>query len=103
MHSRTDVEKTSEMPKILKYQKYEIYIYSESSGKHHLPHCHVHYSDGDIIVSLPSLEVIIGNESLSKVLKKYLISNLEVLCGAWDEFNPKEQKQSGEKSNEKVE
>ncbi|MGB7290960.1 MAG: DUF4160 domain-containing protein [Thermodesulfobacteriota bacterium] len=76
------------MPRILNYKQYEIYIYSESTGKHHLPHCHVRYSDGEILVSLPTLDVIVGDKLLPKGVKKFLKKNLEKLCGAWDELNP---------------
>jgi hypothetical protein len=46
--------------KVLQVGKYAVYVYREVGGSHHLPHCHVRWPDGSIVVALPSLDVIAG-------------------------------------------
>lgn len=88
MRAQTKLENRPGMPKILSYRGGGIYIYSESHSPHHLPHCHVRLSGGgDIIVSLPTLEIIVGN-ALTRDVKKFLVDNLDALIRAWDELNP---------------
>ncbi len=60
---------------------------SEATQPHHLPHCHVRSPDGDVVVALPVLKVIVGKK-LSKRAKSLLISNLEKICETWNKLNP---------------
>jgi len=64
-----------------------IYVYSEALNKHHMPHCHVRSPDGDIVVALPTLTVLVGGK-LSKRAKNLLLENIDKICEAWNKLNP---------------
>ncbi len=65
-----------------------IYVYSsEAMQPHHLPHCHVRTPEGNTVVGLPLLRVIVG-KGLSRRAKSLLINNLEEICDAWNKLNP---------------
>lgn len=67
---------------------FTICVYSnEVTQKHHLPHCHVRSPDGDVVVAIPSLKVIVGR-GLSKRAKTLLVGNFEKICDAWNKLNP---------------
>ena len=66
---------------------FAIYVYSEAMHKHHLPHCHVRSPDGEIVVILPTLSVLVGGK-LSKRAKSLLLENIDQICEAWNKLNP---------------
>ena len=67
---------------------FDVYVYpSEAMQRHHLPHCHVRSKDGDIVVSLPTIGVIVGSK-LPKRAKDLVIENIDEIFLAWNKLNP---------------
>jgi hypothetical protein len=67
---------------------FDIYVYSnEVFQRHHLPHCHVRSPNGDVIIELPTLNILAGS-SLSKRARKLLLENINLICESWNELNP---------------
>ena len=74
--------------KILTINGYGIHIYADDCKQHHLPHCHVRHRDSrESVVSLPNLDIIVGQPVDKKVLA-FILENLELLYEKWEEFNP---------------
>lgn len=66
---------------------FDVCVYSnERTQRHHLPHCHVYSPDGDVVVALPSLNIIVG-KGLSKRARALLEENLEKIWEAWTNLN----------------
>jgi len=72
--------------KVLLSGKYAVYVYREVGGPHHMPHCHVRWPDGSIVVALPILNEIAGGK-LPREAKKLLLDNLEEIWDAWNLLN----------------
>jgi hypothetical protein len=73
--------------KVVSDGKFDVCVYSnEKTQRHHLPHCHVYSPDGDVVVALPSLKVIVGKR-LSKRALALLEENLEAIWEAWIDLN----------------
>lgn len=70
--------------------RYSVYVYDEAGERHHLPHCHVRWSDGGTQVSLPSLAILRGDD-LPSVAEEMLRDNLEELRRVWNLLNPERQ------------
>jgi len=67
---------------------FDIYVYSsEVVQRHHIPHCHVRSPNGDVIVTLPTLNILAGI-SLNKRARNLLLDNYDSLCQVWNELNP---------------
>lgn len=67
---------------------FDIYVYSgEVMQRHHLPHCHIRSPDRDIVVDLPTLNILVG-EFLNKRARTLLLDNLDRICDAWNDLNP---------------
>lgn len=67
---------------------FDICVYaSEATQRHHLPHCHVRSPNGDVVVALPLLRVLVGKR-LPKRARALLLNNLEAICDAWTKLNP---------------
>lgn len=49
------------MVRVLQWGQYRVYVYKERGGRHHRPHCHVYWTDGDATVALDDLKVIDGD------------------------------------------
>ena len=65
-----------------------IYVYSsEVFQPHHLPHCHVRWSNGETVVAIPTLRTIVGKR-LPKGTKKLLLNHFNDICKAWNKLNP---------------
>ncbi|GEM_PF-3028653 len=73
--------------KVAQLGKYAIYVYREIGGVHHLPHCHVRWADGSVVVALPTLDVIAGGQ-LPRDARKLVADNLEKILKAWYQLNP---------------
>ncbi len=81
---RNIVPLTSCNMKVLQYDNFAVYIYSD----HAPPHCHVRFSDGDeLIIALPSFKTLAGGKNLKRNIKELLMENLDFLCTKWDELN----------------
>ncbi len=72
--------------KVLQVGKYAIYVYQEIGGAHHLPHCHVRWPDGSVVVALPSLDVITGGQ-LPREAGELVADHLEEIWEAWNQLN----------------
>lgn len=72
--------------RVLQLGKYAIYVYREVGGSHHLPHCHVRWSDGSVVVALPTLEVIAGGQ-LPREAQKLVANHLDEIWNAWNQLN----------------
>lgn len=72
--------------RVIQSGKYAIYVYREIGGSHHLPHCHVRWADGSVVVALPTLEVIAGGQ-LPREAEQIVADHLEEICEAWDQVN----------------
>jgi hypothetical protein len=59
----------------------------ETFQKHHLPHCHVFWPDGSLIVTLPTLDVIVGG-NIPKRIRIILLDNFNTIIDAWNQLNP---------------
>ena len=77
------------MPKVLDNGTFRVCIYANDDNPHHLPHCHVYWDGNDYasVVSLPDLEVIVG-DVLPRKGRRFLESNVEALVAAWQQLNP---------------
>jgi len=73
--------------KVLQLGKYAIYVYREIGGAHHLPHCHVRWVEGSVVVALPILDVIAGGQ-LPREARKLVVDNLDKILKAWYQLNP---------------
>jgi hypothetical protein len=74
------------MVKVVERGRFKVYIY-ETGGRHHLPHCHVRWSDGDTSIALPGLTVIEG-DPLPRVARKLLDEYSDELEDVWNVLNP---------------
>ena len=61
-------------------------MYKEVGQQHHLPHCHVRWADGETVVALPLLQVIVG-DPLPKAARQLLLGELEEIYAAWNKIN----------------
>ncbi len=75
------------MVKVVSAGRFGIYVYAEGGQPHHLPHCHVRWSDGDSQVALPNLRLLAGDE-LPPAAKALLAEQVEALRSAWNRLNP---------------
>ncbi|MBA2446698.1 MAG: DUF4160 domain-containing protein [Chloroflexi bacterium] len=50
------------MVRVVGRGRFSVYVYAEAGQPHHLPHCHVRWSDGSTQVALPTLWVLAGDE-----------------------------------------
>ena len=72
--------------KVLDDGRFSVYVYREIEQPHHLPHCHVRWADGETVVALPLLQVIVG-DPLPTTARQLLLDELEEVCAAWNEIN----------------
>ena len=72
---------------VLRRGRFKVYVYDETGGRHHLPHCNVRWSDGNAQVSLPDLDLLAGTP-LPRAALELVFEGLDELIGAWDTYNP---------------
>ena len=65
---------------------YTVYIYQETGGHHHDPHCHVYWADGRAAVNILTLQVLAG-DALPRQLRDLLRGNRGRLQAAWNQLN----------------
>ncbi|MBI4497707.1 MAG: DUF4160 domain-containing protein [Chloroflexi bacterium] len=75
------------MARVVSSGPFSIYVYAEAGQPHHLPHCHVRWSEGSTQVALPTLRVLAG-DPLPAAARRLLLDHLEAICGAWERLNP---------------
>nr|WP_158258611.1 DUF4160 domain-containing protein [Rhodopila globiformis] len=78
------------MPRLHTIGNVQIRVYPDDTKKHRMPHFHAASPEGDMVVSLPDLQVIAGSlKDRAAVLEWARIeANLERLMVAWDQGNP---------------
>ena len=69
--------------------KFIIYVYVERGGKHHTPHCHVVWADGETILAIPSLNQITG-DPLPRADLALARAYLDAIADKWEELNDDE-------------
>ncbi|MHB0965785.1 MAG: DUF4160 domain-containing protein [Bellilinea sp.] len=63
-------------------------VYSnESIQRHHLPHFHIYWPGGSTVMTLPTLEIIVGNDPPKRAWQ-LVRDNLEKICDSWNLLNP---------------
>lgn len=72
--------------KVVSDGRFSVYVYSEIGVKHHWPHCHVRWVDGETVVMLPGLTIIAGVD-LPKPAKELLRGNIDEIVDKWIELN----------------
>ena len=75
------------MVRVLQRGRFSVSIYDEFGERHHLPHCHVRWPDGDAQVELPTLIVLDGDD-LPRAAVDLLRANLAELRRVWNRLNP---------------
>ena len=66
---------------------FSVYVYSEGGAPHHLPHCNVRWSDDNVQVALPTLEILAG-DSFPPQARQLVLDYLERICEEWNRLNP---------------
>ncbi len=74
------------MVRVFTQGRYNVYVYPEVGQPHHLPHCHVRWSDGSTQVRLPSLQVLEGTP-LPPAVRDLLHDRLDEIVAAWNALN----------------
>jgi hypothetical protein len=67
--------------------RYSVYVYVEQGGRHHLPHCHVRWSDGEAQVELPNLAWLEG-DAWPATARRLVEDHVADLVAAWNRLNP---------------
>ena len=67
--------------------RFSIYVYAEQGGRHHLPHCHVRWPDGEAQVELPNLAWLEG-DTLPATARRLVEDHVANLVAAWNRLNP---------------
>ncbi len=78
------------MPRITTLGNIEIRVYPDDMKKHRMPHFHAASLEGDMVVSLPGLDVIAGSVRDVRAVLVWAAtgSNLKTLMDQWDLGNP---------------
>lgn len=78
---------TLTMVQVVRRGRFSVYVYAEAGQPHHLPHCHVRWSDGSTQVALPTLLVLVGDDLPGRA-RRMLWDELDEICAAWNRLNP---------------
>jgi hypothetical protein len=73
-----DVNGRSDLPEILRQDGFVVCIHCELGGRHHLPHCHLRWGDEEAVVSLTTIQVLVGDDPPPHG-RAILIENAELL------------------------
>ena len=49
------------MVRVIRRGRFSIYVLPENGGRHHLPHCHIVWSDGRSVLELPTFRLLAGH------------------------------------------
>lgn len=75
------------MVRVAQRGRFSVYVYDERGERHHLPHCHVRWSDGEAQVELPGLERLKG-DVLPATARRLVGEHVAELIAAWNRLNP---------------
>jgi len=78
------------MPRLDTIRNVHIRVYPDDTEKHRMPHFHAASPEGEMVVSLPELEVIAGSVKDHKAVLEWaaIEVNLKRLMDEWDRGNP---------------
>lgn len=76
------------MVKVAQRGRYSVYVYDERGERHHRPHCHVRWPDGEARVALPTLELLAGDD-LPAAARELVEEHAVDLHEAWNRLNPR--------------
>ena len=78
------------MPRLHTIGNVQIRVYPDDTKKHRMPHFHAASPEGDMVVSLPELQVIAGLVKDRKAVLAWaeIEANLKRLMDEWDRGNP---------------
>ena len=74
------------MVRVLQFGSFKVYIYPETGGRHHEPHCHVYWPDGICSVGLNDMQVLGGIE-VPRNVRAFLELHQAELWEAWRRLN----------------
>ena len=76
------------MARVVSQGNISIYVYKETGGRHHLPHCHVYWNNREesAQLALPSLRVLAGSNPPAAA-RELARENLDAIWAAWDALN----------------
>lgn len=75
------------MVRVLQRGRFSVYVFAEGGQPHHLPHCHVRWSDGATSVSIRKL-VVLDGDPLPPAARELLKEHGGELRAAWNTLNP---------------
>jgi hypothetical protein len=78
------------MVKVVQRGRFRVYVWPERGQQHHLPHCHVFWSDGESVVALDTSQVLAGPD-LPAEARDLIREHRSRIRRAWRRLNPKEQ------------
>ncbi len=78
------------MPRLHTIGNIEIRVYPDDTKKHRMPHFHAASPEGDMVVSLPELDVVVGSVRNQGAVLGWARDqvNLSRLMDTWDNGNP---------------
>lgn len=79
------------MVKVVERGRFRVYVFDERGQPHHLPHCHVLWSDGKSVVSIDDLAVLAGN-TLPAAARALLQEHQAEIHRAWQRLNGEERR-----------
>ena len=77
------------MVKVVQRGRFAVYVYAERGERHHLPHCHVYWPDGESVVSLRDGELLRG-DAVPAAARRLVREHLSEIRRAWASLNPEE-------------
>jgi Domain of unknown function (DUF4160) len=75
------------MVRVVASGRFSVYVFAEEGQPHHLPHCHVRWSDGQAVVELPSRRRRSGH-ALPAAARQLLEDHAAEIEAAWNRLNP---------------
>jgi hypothetical protein len=76
------------MVRVVQRGRFSVYVYDERGERHHRPHCHVLWSDGEASVDLRTLDVLAG-DALPALARRLVEDHEADITAAWDRLNPR--------------
>lgn len=75
------------MVRVAQGGRFSVYVYDERGGRHHLPHCHVLWSDGEAQVELPN-RVVLEGDVLPAGARRLVRDHVAEIIAVWNRLNP---------------
>jgi hypothetical protein len=78
------------MPEVFRYRKIRVCVDRGRGGKHSEYHFHVFMPDGAVVLSLYTLEPIVGRGKIPRDAMEEIVSRHEEIVDKWEEWNPED-------------